>query len=297
MKKLWGFIGALAIAIMTLMYGYYSTTKSLTISKISHDVIISPSAQIDGIGIYYNNEKISNLSKTTFVLENTGRISIKKDDIVSPIIFSIKNNAKVFDFILSGRDPSNIEITTERKINENELAIDFSLLNSGDKFNISVLSDSIEPLEVSGMARIEGIKNIEVKNDIKENSIFYSIFLWCCLIFSLISLLVTFALFSDSRKAKKIKNEIKNKKLKIPDDIRASRNWMNEIFSFCQEKDRVKIYDLLVNNEKLNYDDKLNLIENALNDFSSNFIGASIMTLVLGGVGGWYSLSSLGFIP
>ncbi|WP_413484713.1 hypothetical protein [Morganella psychrotolerans] len=293
MGKIWGFIGALFIAIMTLVYGYYSSTKSLMVSRISHDVIISPSAQIDGIGIYYGGEKISNLSKTIFVMENTGRVSIKDSDVASPLTIGLSNdNTKVFDFILSGSEPSNIGATSERK--GNSITINFSLLNPGDRVNVSILSDSIDPPELFGIARIEGIKNIDVKNDTKENGILYEIFLWVCLAFSFISILVCIGLYFDARKEKAIKIKMKNKMLIVPDDTSKLQEWVENTFVFYSKNERQEITRTLNNKLNLENSEKIKIIENISKGFSSN-IGASVMSLILGSVGGWYSLSSLGF--
>lgn len=236
----WGFVGSLVIMIATLAWGYYSSTKELTVSKFSHDVVISPSAEIDGISIFYNDNKISNLSKSVFVVENTGRVAIKSSDIVSPLVINVIGQTKVFDFILNGMNPSNIDALLNRDKNKNSASVEFSLLNPGDKFNISVLSDSSESPDISAEARIDGIKNIIVKNKINENGTAYSIFLWVCLILSCMSMLLSFVIFKDYKNERKIKSLIKSKEFMLPDSNVNIPIWVNKYFDFYQESERKK---------------------------------------------------------
>ncbi|TDS99810.1 hypothetical protein [Erwinia rhapontici] len=290
-----GFIGSLIIMVMTLMWSYYSSTKELTVSKISHDVVISPSATIDGINIFYHENKIINLSKSVFSIENTGRIAIKQSDIVSPLIIGLHGNVKIFDFILNDREPSNIDVDLLRDKDKNSAVITSSLLNPGDKFKISVLSDSTESPDIYAMARIDGVKDIRVNNEVNKNGLLYSTFLWFCFVFSMCSLLLSFVFFNDLIKEIKVKKFIKNKNLDIPDDANSLPLWVKDKFSFYQEKEIKILTNAISELSNKAYEQKLNKIEDVSKGFVSNF-GPGAMCLILGGSGIWFSLNALGFI-
>lgn len=291
----WGFVGSLLIMVATIAWGYYSSTKELTVSKNSYDVVIGPSAEIDGISIYYNDNKISNLSKTVFSVENTGRVAIKSSDIVSPITIGIDGGVKVFDFILSGMEPENIDATLTRDKDRNIASVKFSLLNPGDKFNVSMLSDAVESPDISALARIDGIKNIVVKNKISENGVAYSILLWSCLILSSLSVLLSFVFFNDFRKECNVKSSIRSRSLKTPENSDDMRSWIDNIFDFYQDSEKKILLHALNNKLDETNEDKLELIENLSIGFVSNF-GVGVMVLVLGAIGAWFSLNGLGVI-
>ncbi|MFV7477078.1 hypothetical protein ACNPM1_16580 [Enterobacter pseudoroggenkampii] len=291
----WGFVGSLVIMVTTLVWGYYSSTKELTVSKVSHDIVISPSTEIDGISIFYNDNIINNLSKTVFVVENTGRVAIKSSDIVSPLVINIIGQAKVFDFILNGMSPSNIDAVLTRYKNKNAASVEFSLLNPGDKFNISVLSDSSESPDVFAQARIDGIKSIIINNKINENGTVYSVFLWVCIILSSMSMLLSFVFFKDYKNECKFKSLIKSNEFMFPDNNVNIPTWVNNNFDFYQESERAKITDILNNSSEKTNEEKLKLVEHVSKGFVSN-LGPALTVFVLGATGAWFSLNALGFI-
>ncbi|KFF66133.1 MULTISPECIES: hypothetical protein [Pectobacterium] len=290
-----GFIGSLVIMVATLAWGYYSSTKELTVSKHSHDVVISPATEIDGISIFYNENKISNLSKTVFTVENTGRVAIKYADVVSPVTIEVEGGSKVFDFILSEKEPSNIDASLTRDKSKNFATVNFTLLNPGDKFNVSILSDSLGSQKIAALARIDGIKNIIVKNEKNENGLAYSIFLWFCLALSAFSILLCAVFFFDYIKEIRVKSLIKSKKLDIPSNAVDVNGWANKTFSFYQGKEIAKIVRVLNENPNIKKDVKIKNIENLSKEFVSNF-GFGLTFFALGGAGVWFSLNALGVI-
>lgn len=290
---IWSFIGSILVMLATFFWGYYSTSKELTVSKVSHDIVISPSTKIDGISISYNKEEITNLSKTIFSIENTGRVSIKKNDVTSPFIFQVNGTTKVFDFILNGEDPVNLGVILDR--NKNTVTADFSLLNQGDKFQISVLSDSLSAPSISAEARIDGIKDIKIKNDNNENSTWYNIFLWGVLSISLLFILVIILNLTEVKDQIRVNRLIKNKKLIIPDNTVNLDKWVQNIFTFYSRSEKAILTEALTKAKDKKYEEKIKLIIHVTKGFSDTVAGILLLSFIAAGCL-YFSLSGLNYL-
>lgn len=283
------------VMIIPLIYQYINSQKSLSVSLVSNDTIISPSEQIDGISIKYNDDEVSHLSKNILLIENTGSIAIKNDDIIIPLSIDINKKIKVYDIVLGEKIPKDIDASISK---ENSRAIiKFSLLNPEDKIYINILSDAIDTIDFSATARITDIKNITLKKEINDRNIFFSIFLWCLVIISLLFLLTSFFGFSHSVRELRLNKKLIENSIEIP-IFHAKEDyleWLNTYFSHYTLRERNYLAQTLLNNNDQDTNLKrINIILEAKKSFTSN-IPPSIFIFIMSLVGFYFSFQSLNF--
>lgn len=154
---------------------------SLTLTKQNEMNLISKSESTNEITILYNNQKVSSIYRSKFILENTGKKALTKEFIFTPISLTPKSGTTIIQ--ISAQQPvisfasQNIKITWE-------------LLNPGEKISFEIISDKPFSPTVSG--RIKEIPKIKYRDELTDppskNRIENLSILW--LIIAIISILL-----------------------------------------------------------------------------------------------------------
>ncbi len=181
-----------------IFVAYYFQRENLELSVTilnNTDVVYVDKQFADGIKILYNNEKINSLTVVDLKIENTGNRPIERNQFDSPM-----------EFKYNGIIPPKPEIITalpktlNPKLNfqsPSSYKLEPLLLNEDDTFtfraNIINSVNRKNPVEV--LARIVGIKSINIINDARANTTKYTAIIVISIValvasaFSLISLL------------------------------------------------------------------------------------------------------------
>lgn len=148
------FFALAIISIILAVIFYYKAIKS---KKPIYDIetnrlVNNDLSGLKKIEIKYNNTIISNLSVTKIALWNSGKDSIRRNDIASsdPILVCTKDNIILYDFEIVHAKPVN-NIVAE-KISENSISISFEFLDfhEGIVLNVYHNGKNNNDIEIKG---------------------------------------------------------------------------------------------------------------------------------------------------
>lgn len=171
MKKI--FLPLLIILIPlvgAICWDLYSTKMALEIRLINSITLVEEDPIIEELTILYENKHIKNLTKMQFSLINTGRNSIVKDEIKSPITIEFPEKANILVAKSIFSDPQNIVHKIEIDDTASKIYISFSLLNPTDFIEFHVYFAGANNMAPVVTARIKGIKSIHFKDYRSEYS-------------------------------------------------------------------------------------------------------------------------------
>lgn len=83
---LWGIIGLVGGAIVSILFYFCKKIRKILIYNISTTTIVSNSiSSIKGLNVKYNKNKISDLYTSTITIKNSGNSVIETNDLFSPL--------------------------------------------------------------------------------------------------------------------------------------------------------------------------------------------------------------------
>ncbi|MBB1311851.1 hypothetical protein H5162_20795 [Pseudoalteromonas sp. SR41-8] len=304
MKERIGFITFVTLLVAVLgviapiAWDYYNAKKDISLTVVSRSIVISPSAEVDGLKVSYKGIELNTLSKTTFLIENTGSRPLLKSEVVSPIKIEVPKKVKVLDAIIDSQVPSNLDVNLIR--NNGVVEVHFSLLNPSDKVFFSLLTDS-NKLEFSASARVAGVSELAVLDTPPKTLTIWALLWIPVAIISSLLALVSLVGFSHYPQEYRIKRALKNNSFVVPDfsSIEEGNMWVKETFYFMMESEIESITN------------HLSELDRSGNGFTKDTIGKIaiktveqsynnlIMALFVGGVGLfglYYSLNTMGYL-
>src|SRR3989344_5238703 len=161
--------------IITLITYLQPDTRELKAVLVSNAQIINISDTIskDKFSIFYQEQKVEGLNYLKFQFTNNGEKAIKKEDIVQALKINVGKTRKIIDYKYSGKPA--VEII---KNSDNELLLNFDLLNSGQSFNLDlfvignngVAEEKIPFNEITIDAAITDMKTIDFQNQVDDRS-------------------------------------------------------------------------------------------------------------------------------
>lgn len=133
--------------------------------------------EIKSLEIFYDKEKISNLTLCRLKFWNNGRDTINQSDIAKhdPIRLEMSNEYKFLDPIIeSATNPAN-NFTAKLSNNNSAIAIDFEYINSGDGMTLQFFHNAPEDLKLELKGSIKGVsKIVEVVDFLAGNPSLYT---------------------------------------------------------------------------------------------------------------------------
>jgi hypothetical protein len=153
-----GLLAAFAGVVTPIIWDHYKTKSSIELDQLASTVVASSSEELNNLTLMYNNVPVAALTKIDFLLSNTGRTPIRKEDVVSPIVISV-DDGRILDFKLSSVQPAGLVINPELDDSHTKSSISFPLLNPDDKAHFTLLISGKQP-HISVNARIAGIADI-----------------------------------------------------------------------------------------------------------------------------------------
>ncbi|WP_411559830.1 hypothetical protein [Pectobacterium brasiliense] len=284
--------------ITPIIWDYYNGKKGISLTLVSYSKIISPMTDVDGLEFIYKNKKLNALSKATFLIENTGSTPVLESDIVTPIKIKFPYGGNILDTTIDSMIPSNLDFSLMK--DTQEVIINFSLLNPGDKAFISLLTDSKE-INFEASARIVGINEININYEPPKTLTIWAFF-WIPVGFSsLVLLLASLNGFYQYPKEFRIKKLLRRNQFLIPKFIsyEDAYLWVEENFDFATSDEIASIIQYLKgieeNNGDINNNSLLSVIrKSVLSSLNNLIVGLIVFSIGLFGI--YYSLISMGYL-
>jgi hypothetical protein len=272
--------------ISPILWDWYNSSYGLTLTHIQTTKLIEKKSSIIELEVFYKKIKINNLTKTVFKLENTGRNSITKNDIVDDITI-IFPNSKILNASIDSTIPNNMN--TSILMDKDSVKLSFQLLNSKDIIQFSILTDSVKTNFISN-ARIKNIKELELLTP--ENQIIIKqdiswvgyIIIFFTALFSLTTIIGIFEI-------PKVKKELKKYKEKETIiyknfSLMSALKYIDDNLSFLTESKKNKLKDMI--NDNSSQEKILQEIETEIKN--NNEVEGTIFSIVLAIAGIWYIL-------
>ena len=167
-------MAALALIIPIALYMFSLTEKKLEYEVISQSEIIGKDISMDKIEIKIGEESVNCISISTFKIRNSGTEPILKSDFERPILIMFSEGTKIYTSKLKHKIPENLSL--KYRENGNNLLIEPLLFNSGDEFEMEILSSSNSYPKID--TRIAGVKEMTTTYPDSRKVVKRSIFLF-----------------------------------------------------------------------------------------------------------------------
>lgn len=157
------FAAVLAVITTIVMFIKMQKYRRLQFLVSSFSLIDVKRSIKDKIKIYYDENIVSNLSMVKVKVKNSGKLAIRKEDVVSPIEIVFNEKTKIIDWSVASTEPPGININLERLDDEYGIKCNFGLLNPGDEANLELVCIPEDGSIPEVRTRIEGLKHVDVK--------------------------------------------------------------------------------------------------------------------------------------
>ena len=156
-------VGVLGV-IGPIAWDHLKTKDELSVALIDQAQVIGQYQKIDGLQVSYRGNEVSELSKGTLLIENSGRTPILGRDVVSPLFIQFGKESLPIDLKVSRVEPSDLAVQLDYQKALNGAFIKFPLLNPGDRVWVSALYQAAK-LNFSASGRIAGLSHITVNTN------------------------------------------------------------------------------------------------------------------------------------
>jgi hypothetical protein len=133
----------------------------IEVQKLSESRLIRRDPGLGNLKVFYNREEISELSRLSMAIVNSGNRPFVASDFVTPIRIGFSAEAKILELKIEGDSPDNLDPIIAITSSGNEAEFWFSLFNPGDSVIFSVLIASAN-LDYNATARVVGLKELSV---------------------------------------------------------------------------------------------------------------------------------------
>lgn len=165
-SRLFALLGWIAAGISTAMAIYFHSQiremPELTYSIKPVRGVVVRSDITSKIEIYYEKKKIeTDITAVQVVLWNAGKRTIRKDDVMNPIIINTENNTPIIEAKIKSvtREVTGLGINTE-EIKLGRVSVDWDILEQADGATIQIIYEGKTDLGISVSGIIEGQRQI-----------------------------------------------------------------------------------------------------------------------------------------
>lgn len=285
--------GVLITIIAPIIWNWYTSQSSLTLVKISEVRLIEKKTSINGLKILLNDKQISNLTKLSLKIKNTGKKPITELEIIEPIEL-LFNNIRILDSSLDKTIPENITAIISNK--KNKISIMFKLLNPDDELYFSVLADT-NKIDFTTKARIKNVKKINIIS-LKDENLIKSNISWMVYIVGFFSILFfgigLEAMFNEVPKGRYQTKLLRSNQNPIKIGLKKDDYiyYIENDLKFLTEEKQTELKSLLEGDNITP-----NNIEKITNEIiekidADNSLGAMILILVIAGYGILYTIQN-----
>ena len=170
-RTVWSTAVSIAIAVLgiasPIFWERYQSRTALELQHLGTTTLASTSQGLEKLAILYDSKHIPNLSKDSFALVNSGRRSIRGEDIFSNPAVTFGEQTQVLELLLEGTFPRGIQCSPSIDGSRRRVEIGFPLLNPGDRIEFSVLTTGLSP-EFGASARIAGVGELAITDRTRD---------------------------------------------------------------------------------------------------------------------------------
>jgi len=152
------FASILSVFLAILFYNNSKSSRELTyLVNPVKSIIASVDNSTDMSVTYKNNPIKGNISSMQVAFWNSGKESIKKENILQPLVFSFENNVEIIEvrIVKTSRKIINIKLN-EEEIKTGKLALSWDILEYNDGAVIQFIYNSSPDIKINVSAIIEG---------------------------------------------------------------------------------------------------------------------------------------------
>jgi hypothetical protein len=170
--SIWQFIGAIfgiiAILISLVIFFLQRSKKSLAYEVVTSSPLFTAKEEIkEDLEVYFKKKLVKDVQLIILKVKNDGNQPILKTDFDEPLKFIFDNNSEVLTAEIISKTES---LTIALLVNNNEITINPSLLNSGDFFEIKVVNSQESDVKCEG--RVVGIEKIRKNTESSKKGFF-----------------------------------------------------------------------------------------------------------------------------
>jgi hypothetical protein len=114
---------------------------------------------LEKLHIYYGTNEVKQITRFSFVFENSGRTPIQEHDIIVPIQLSLNSNCAFIDTSIEKLEPPSVTATAILANSNRTLQLQFPLVNPSDKIIFSGLVSGTNPI-ISLQSRVVGVREV-----------------------------------------------------------------------------------------------------------------------------------------
>ena len=262
---------------------------------VQETVLVEKKTKISELEVTYKGNKIENLSKVIFRLENTGRLPIVESDLIAKPTIELLDGI-ILNIAIEETNPANVEPKIETVGNTARLS--FKLLNPNDSITFSILTDAMQP-NYNATARIKNVSKLDVVSSGEQIIITKDIgwTVYVVGVFSAFFISIGFMLLAEIPKKNKQLKLLKNNDtpIKEGESMRVVRSYINKDLSFLSGKQEKTVKNMLQNDMDILSDDfskaLLSVVEEQVNEEAP--LAGAILSLGIAALGLWYIVNSL----
>lgn len=146
-----------------MAWDYYQSRIQLELHHLTTNNLVQPGTNIEGLQISFASRAIPSLSQLEFVLLNTGSRPIRGADLVSKPTLRFTDDVELLDVTTQSVLPDNLQHTLTMNGPDRNVAVDFPLMNPGDRVRFTVLATGLAP-EFTAAARVVGLNQLVVRD-------------------------------------------------------------------------------------------------------------------------------------
>ncbi len=212
----------IALGILTIvapiLWDYLKYKSELQLQLLSKTTLIEKESGLEKLRVLYNGEDVQKLTRYAFLLVNTGRTPILKDDLIVAPRIEFNAASKILEYSIDGVSFKGIEMDITPNDARNAVSIEFPLMNHNDHILFSVLVEGAAS-EFTAMARIKNIDElhyIDRTEELAQKKRRPSWLIYPVGFFSIVFLIAPFAAMGQIKKVRKTKEKYLKGKIAIP---------------------------------------------------------------------------------
>lgn len=156
-------IGAISI-LGPIWYDSYKDNVELDFLITDSSNLIQKKENIENLQVFFDGVEVEKVERTILRIQNIGNQPISKENIKQPL--RIKVDGGFLNFSISSSFPKEDEFFLSKK-NDDEILIEFNLMNPGDYLDLSLLTHHNNS-KIKALGRIENIKEFSIREAPRE---------------------------------------------------------------------------------------------------------------------------------
>ena len=153
--------------VIPIVWDLYRQRVALELQLLAQSTLVESPGGVEKLQVAYDKQIVRGLSRVELALVNNGRRSIRSDEVVAPIRFTI-DSGRILDVRVEQLNPTDLQVRFKLDTAGKSLALSAPLLNPGDAVRFTLLIGYTPPPLVRASARIEGLRSVSLTDRRRE---------------------------------------------------------------------------------------------------------------------------------